>query len=111
MIPLRLCFVEMESSGIDQECVQPRALPAETKVESGTSQSKIGTSVKVQTTIFYGVGRDARLLSTVHCPSNMAHIRQSRPHSGLGFHLKFVDPPKLFPLRSAAAVLSHRMYL
>jgi len=33
----------------------------------------------------------------------MAHIRQSRPDSGLGFQLKFLETFKLFHLRSEAA--------
>jgi len=32
----------------------------------------------------------------------MAQIRQSRPDSGLGFQVKFVNPLKFFPLRSKA---------
>ena len=46
------------------------ALPTETNVESGTSQSKSGTSVNL-TSLW-----------------NMAHVRQSRPVHGLDFQAK-----------------------
>jgi len=36
------------------------------------------------------------------CRASMAHIRQSRPDSGLGFHAKSLKPFKLFPVRLAA---------
>jgi len=37
------------------------------------------------------------------CGANMAHIRQSRPYSGLGFQVKFLKIFELFPLFSRAA--------
>ena len=38
------------------------------------------------------------------CRANMAHVRQSRPDSGLGFQVKFLNPFKLLPSRSALHV-------
>jgi len=40
--------------------------------------------------------------------ANMAHIRQSRPESGLGFQVTAIETIWLFPLR-LAAVQSHRL--
>ena len=41
------------------------------------------------------------------CRANMAHIRQSRPDSGLGFQVIVLKPFKLLPLRSEAVVGMH----
>ena len=39
------------------------------------------------------------LIVEVRCRTNMAHIRQSRPDSGLGRHVRFLKPFQVFPLR------------
>jgi hypothetical protein len=36
----------------------------------------------------------------------MAHVRQLRPESGLGFQVKVLEPFKLFPLLSEAAFVT-----
>jgi hypothetical protein len=43
---------------------------------------------------------------TGRCRANMAHIRQSRPDSGLGSQAKVPKPCKLFPHRSEAVSAS-----
>jgi len=40
-----------------------------------------------------GTGPEAGVPTVVRCRANMAHVRQSRPDSGLGFQVKF---PKTF---------------
>ena len=40
-----------------------------------------------------------RLPGIVCCQANMAHIRQPRPDSGLGFQVKALEPFEWFPLR------------
>jgi len=47
--------------------------------------------------------RDPSGFPTGRCRANMAHIRQSRPYSGLGFQVKSCELFELFPLRSEAA--------
>jgi hypothetical protein len=42
--------------------------------------------------------------STHCCRENMAHLKESRPDSGLGFQVKVHRTSKLSPLRSTAAV-------
>jgi len=49
------------------------------------------------------VAIDRVVLSRVfRCRANMAHIRQSRPDSGLDFQVKVLKPLKVFLLRSEA---------
>ena len=35
-----------------------------------------------------------------HCRVNMAHTKQSRPYSGIGFQVKALETFNVFPLRS-----------
>ena len=46
--------------------------------------------------------RIARFGVWYRCPADMAHIRQPRPDSGLGFQVKFLKTFQVFPLRSEA---------
>ena len=48
--------------------------------------------------------RQSRPDSGLGHQANMAHIRQSRPFSGLDHQMKVPKPSELFPLRSDAAV-------
>jgi len=49
-------------------------------------------------------GSSARVtFITLTCRANMAHMRQSRSDSGLGFQKKIIKSFKVFPLRSEAA--------
>jgi len=80
------------------QVVPVRALPTETKVESGTSQRKSGTSVNLSKSGFRLADQAASTRSLSRSliarpAANMAHIRQSRPDSGLGIQLKQQGAP------------------
>ena len=46
--------------------------------------------------------RQSRPDYVAHARQSMAHVRQSRPYSGLDFQVKVVKPCTWFPLRSEA---------
>ena len=46
------------------------------------------------------------LMNLFRSRANMAHIRRSRPDSGVGFQVKVLQKFKLFPFRSAGELLT-----
>jgi len=94
-------------------CHETGCLPLTLSLTSAAASSLKFTSTSAA--LMYASGCSIRLLMSLQhdeysthnrCRANMAHIRQSRPDSGLGFNVKVLGTLQFFPFSLGSGSLS-----